>query len=233
MKHHNSEHYVFHFQENSLAESDISEIASHQEACYRYICDVLNVEPDYKINYYLCETPEEVGHYYGDDEPGNGFARIPDKVYCVCNKEMKCIGFHEDAHLISELIGHPISPAIREGIAMYFDKRWWGIHNIHWVEYFLKTGKYLSIAELINREYFFEQDCRITYPIMGAFTEWLIASYGQDKYKEFYKFEDSIEGLKTVYGTTPEEMNQRFKNYVNLFKIDGELFKRIDTLFNE
>ena len=40
-----SEHYIFHYGANTKAEQDIAEIASYQESCFRYICDVLNVTP--------------------------------------------------------------------------------------------------------------------------------------------------------------------------------------------
>lgn len=60
-----SEHYIFHYGANTKAAQDISHIADYQERRFRYICSVLGVCPDFKIEYFLCSTPEEVGHIYG------------------------------------------------------------------------------------------------------------------------------------------------------------------------
>ena len=99
-----SRHYIFHFGEATKAERDIESIAAYQESCFQHICAVLGVTPEFKIEYYLCDSPEEVGRIYGDNDPCNGFASPPNKVYAVYNEHIQCIGFHEDAHLISYVI---------------------------------------------------------------------------------------------------------------------------------
>lgn len=207
-------HYIFHYNENSKAEQDINEIAAYQEACFEQICSVLMVVPQFKLEYHLCNSPEEVGRFCGeicgDYEPCNGFADSPNKIYAVYNEEIQCIGFHEDAHLISYVINRPECVAIREGLAMFFDQKWWGVSNLDWVGYFLKTGKYISVVQLLDEECFYSEDCAITYPIMGAFTEWLINTYGMEKYLQFYQYQDIKEGLAEVYQMTPEELNEDF-----------------------
>lgn len=226
-------HYIFNYNEGSEAAQDILSIAAMQEACFRYICSVLNVQPDFKIEYFLCDTPEEVGRIYGDNDPCNGFAAPPDKIYAVYNKQVKCIGFHEDAHIISYTINRPDPPAIREGLAMYFDRKWWGISNLDWCGYFLEAGQYHSVAELLNKETFFDLDCSITYPIMGAFTEYLISTYGSRKYLELYHNQDIASAMVMVYGKTPEELNKEFAEYVKLFRTDQALKKRMSELLSE
>lgn len=49
--------------------------------------------------------------------------------------------------------------------AMYFDQTWWGISNLEWTAYFLKTGKYISVALLLDDEAFYSEDCAITCQI--------------------------------------------------------------------
>lgn len=233
MKRYETKHYIFNYNENSKAEKDIIEIAKYQESCYEYICNVLKMFPTFKIEYFLCETPEEVGRVYGDDEPCNGFCDLPNKIYAVYNDEVQCTGFHEDAHIVSYLINRPNSCAIREGLAMYFDRKWWGIQNLDWTGYFIKNNKFIDIAQLLNDDIFFNYNCTITYPIMGAFTDWLISAYGIDKYLEFYKQEDVLNTIKQVFEKTPTELNQLFIDYVNLFRIDEIVEQRMNTLFNE
>ncbi len=228
-----SDHYIFNYNVGTQAERDIQSIAAEQEACFCYICKVLGVQPDFKIEYFLCNTPEEVGQIYGDDDPCNGFAAPPDKIYAVYNEQVKCIGFHEDAHLISFTINRPPCPAITEGLAMYFDRKWWGIQNLDWCGFFLETRRYISAAALLTREVFFDTDCAICYPIMGAFTDYLIATYGNTAYLEMYKQQDTVQAMQEVFGKAPEELNIEFTDYVRLFRIDPELKKRMEELLNQ
>lgn len=225
-------HYIFHYGADTKAERDIARIAACQESCFRYICGVLGAAPAFKIEYFLCDSPEEVGRIYGDDEPCNGFAAPPDKIYAVYNERVQCVGFHEDAHLISYTIHHPPCPAVTEGLAMYFDRKWWGIHNMDWTGHYLKTGRYIGIDRLLNRENFFSQDCGITYPIVGAFTDWLIATYGVGRYLEMYRQSDMAEAMLRVYQKTPEELNAAFVDYMRLFQIDPTLEERMESLLH-
>ena len=230
MKQFESEHYCFSYGEGSCAERDIGEIAAYQEACFRYICGVLKVTPDFKIRYILCDSPEEAGRIYGDDEPCNGFAVMPDTIYAVYNDSVQCIGFHEDAHILSYTINRPDCPAIREGLAMYFDKKWWGIQNMDWTGFYLKRGKYLNVDSLLDKETFFDSDCSVTYPIMGAFTDYLISTYGMDAYIQFYREQDMADAMRHVFGKTPSELNAEFAEYVRLFRIDETVEKRMVEL---
>ena len=232
MKQMETEHYIFHYGENTKAEADIAQIAACQEACYQYICNVLHVAPAFKIQYFLCDSPEEVGRIYGDDEPCNGFASPPDKVYAVYNEKVKCIGFHEDVHLISYGINRPDCPAIREGLAMYFDRQWWGIHNLEWVNYYLKTGQYVSVDQLLEKDFFFNVDCSVSYPIMGAFTEYLITTYGQAAYTDLYSRANPAEAMTEVYHKSPAELDREFAAYIRLFCLDTVLEERIGQMLH-
>ncbi len=230
MKQYETEHYIFNYNTNSKAESDISKIASLQEACFLYICNVLRAKPTFKIEYFLCETPDEVGRIYGDNEPCSGFADEPNKIYAVYNEKTQCIGFHEDAHIVSYTLNRPECSAVREGLAMYFDRKWWGIQNIDWTGFFIKSDRFIDVDKLLDEDAFFAESCSVTYPIMGAFTEWLISSYGIDRYLEFYKYKNSIDALTKVYNRTPKELNKSFIDYVSIFKNDETLEGRMAEL---
>lgn len=194
---------------------------------------MLDVTPGFKIEYFLCDSPEEVGRICGDNDPCNGFAAPPDKIYAVYNEQVQCIGFHEDAHIISFLVNRPKCPAITEGLAMYFDRKWWSIHNLDWTGYYLNTGRYVPVDKMLNRESFFEHACSITYPIMGAFTDWLIATYGIESYMQMYKQQNIAQAMICVYKKTPEELNKAFTDYVRLFRIDELLEQRMNSLIKE
>ena len=116
---------------------------------------------------------------------------------------------------------------------MYFDRKWWGIQNLDWTGYFIKMNQFISIDQLLDDDVFFSYDCTITYPIMGAFTDWMISTYGIECYLKFYKQENTKDAIKQIYNKTPKEMNQSFIDYINLFRIDEVVEQRMDALFKE
>lgn len=225
-----SENYLFNYLEGSIAEKEIKEIIDIQEGCFRYINNTLNVNFKGKIEYYLCETAKQVGELYGDNEPCNGFARHPNKIYAVYNSNIRCIGFHEDAHIISYGINVPDSVGVREGLAMFFDRKWHGISNLDWVQFYINENKYKSIVHMLDDEEFYKVDCNVSYPIMGAFTEYLILYYGIEKYKEFYSFEKVKEGFMKVFGQDIEILEKEFREYFNLIGINDELLNLLRNL---
>ena len=72
--------------------------------------------------------------------------------------------------------------------------------------------KYITLDKLLDDETFYSIDCAITYPIMGAFTEWLINTYGTDKYIQFYKHDDVKCGMLEEYGMELDELERAFIN---------------------
>ena len=113
---------------------------------------------------------------------------------------------------------------------MYFDRKWWGIQNIDWVGYFVRNDKIIPINELLDNEVFFSNDCSVTYPIMGAFTDWLIATYGMNKYLDLYKYADTKSAIVIVYEKSAKELSQAFIDYVKLFETDTVLKQRMEIL---
>lgn len=207
-----SENYDFHFLRDSIAEKDIEEIAELQENCYKEICRYLSIQPNIRIQYYLLDTPELVGEIYGDNEPCNGFASPPDSIYAVYNEEVKCIGPHEDAHILSYTINRPKSAFIREGLAMFFDKLWWDKTNEDWVRSFLQENKYIDINQLLLDDVFFNYSDAITYPIAGAFTKFLLENYGINKYISLYRYtgDDFENKAKEVYKKEIDDLEKEF-----------------------
>ena len=65
---------------------------------------------------------------------------------------------------------------------------------------------------------------------MGAFTDWLIANSGMNKYLDLYKYEDTKKAIVIVYEKSAEELNQAFIDYVKLFETDTVLEQRMESL---
>ena len=64
-----SKNYIFNYNEGSVAEKQLEKIINIQETCFEFICNTLEVNMPCKINYYLCDSPEQVGEIFGDNEP--------------------------------------------------------------------------------------------------------------------------------------------------------------------
>jgi len=212
-----SEHYNFNFAKDSLAETDIEIIKNIQEKCYKEITSFLDVNPTFKINYFLLETPELVGKIYGDNDPCNGFANPPDEIYAVYNDKVKCIGYHEDAHLISYILNKPHSIFLREGLAMYFDKVWWNKSNDEWVRIFLKSDRYLNINNLIQNDFFLNHSDEVTYPISGAFVKYLINRYGKERFISVYSYKgyNLLGEIEKIFKTELDQIEKDFLDFLN------------------
>ncbi len=225
-------HYVFHFHKNSLAAKHIGKISALQESCFEHICKKLSVKPNIIIKYYLCRSPQEVGELYGDNEPINGCAKLPDTIYAVYNKNIKCVGYHEDSHLISfNTIARPKYKLLREGLAMYFDKTWWSIPNEAWVRYYIRENKYPGITKIIRNKEFNKYPDYITYPIAGAFVSYLISSFGMSKFKSLFKNaeESMVRCFFDTYRITLKELEKYFLEFILSLKYDIGVYKRIEA----
>lgn len=85
---------------------------------------------------------------------------------------------------------------------MYFDRTWWGKENRLWVKDALTTGEYLSFVGLLKNDAFFVLSDAMTYPLAGAWTQFLVERDGMSRYLEFYKAAelDAVTAINKVYG---------------------------------
>ncbi len=209
-----SPHYNLYFSKNSLGSKDIKEIAKNQELCYDKITKTLNIFPKFKIQYLLADNPEDLGVIYGDNEPCNGFTKLPNMVFAVYNDKIKCIGMHEDAHIISYSIKRPKIAFLREGLAMYFDETWQGISNNECCKKLAKQNELKNIYEMLNNDKFFSFPDFITYPLAGSFTSFLIDKLSLKVYLQtIYYNDNAIVALKKIF--KDKDMQNEFLNWLN------------------
>ena len=211
-----TEHYIFHYQEGSLAAKEISQIAAEQEDCHRQITEKLAFTPRSKITYWLCATRKDLMEQGEFDFETNGVTITdPDdpQIYAVYNDECKCTGFHEDVHAIMCQYANPSSSAVVEGLAMYFDRVWWGIPNDRCTRVYLEDGKYEKVEKMItdNDFFYYQVSDIISYPIVGAFTAFLVEAYGIEKYKKLYHESDDMAAtFAQIYGKNLTEAEDEF-----------------------
>lgn len=227
-----TDHYVFHYQKGSLAEQDIQAISETQEAAFSKICRTLNVGYPEPINYYFTDSPKAIGRViWGQDLPCNGVALCGrNKIYAVYTENIKCIGSHEDTHLISHFsINYPESDFVVEGLAMAMDGLWWGVPNETWVSYYKAKHPDLSVNALLDNDAFAETGCVITYPIAGAFAKFLIDTFGMERYLDFYKYDgcEYDEATRRIFGVSLLELEASFWQAIKAIVYDETALEKM------
>lgn len=226
-----SDHYVFHYCAGSVAEKDIKLIAETQEKSFNKICSTLKIDYAEKINYYLTNSPLEIGRVIWDEEaPCNGCALCGrNKIYAVYNDNIKCIGSHEDTHLISFLMNYPESDFVVEGLAMCMDGLWWGVPNEIWAAYYKMKHENLSVKDLFDNDIFADYGCTVTYPIAGAFTRFLIDTFGMDRYIELYEYtgEEYEAVMQSIFHTSFEDIVEQFGSELRRTPFDASALEEM------
>lgn len=233
-----TEHYIFHVAPGSLAAQDVQIIAAEQETSYRYIHHMLGLVMEEKINYYLFNSREEVGRAierkFGIYSPNNGCAVSENEIYAVYNQEIKCIGPHEDTHVLAFALGRPASSFLEEGLACAMDAQWWGVDNHTWVRYYRKNGGCPSINELLHMDWqtFGKMDCSVTYPVAGSFVTWLLLRFGREKFFQIYTAED-YDAAENILGSKFDALEADYFEFIGLLRSDKAVESRIAELIEE
>ena len=247
-----TEHYIFHFLEGSLAERDIEKIAAEQERCFAKICSFLEIEYPRKISYWLYDSPQVIGDIFWDGEwccglsltdanssnvgrqvslsgdSDNLFTVPPYSVHAAYGEDAKCTGEHEDTHVIAAMLCEPKADFLSEGLAMYMDGKWWGEDNLVWTKRYLDKGELLSTERLImvdvdanTEESFYDWDCAQTYPVAGAWTQFVMETYGAEKFKQFYCSEDFEKDAKALFGCSLGRLHELFVDWIRGRAVTG------------
>ena len=100
---------------------------------------------------------------------------------------------------------------------MFFDKNWHGISNLEWTQKYHKENLIPKFPDLIKNEIFFNYDCELTYPVSGAFTEYLINRFGIELYKKVYADFDTFrtDVFVKYFNKTLNELEEEFFNTIS------------------
>ena len=112
---------------------------------------------------------------------------------------------------------------------MSFDGLWWGVPNETWVSYYKTKHPDLSVKALFDNDTFAEKGCVITYPIAGAFTKFLIDTFGIGMYLDFYKYDgcEYDEAVCTIFGNSLSELETSFWNAMKDITHDATVLEKM------
>lgn len=225
-------HFVFRFAAGSPAEKEIDAIADEQERCYSDLVNLFGFAMPTKIEYFLLNSSEKNGDILREltgmeQGPINGFSIGPNYVFAAYCEEVKCIGHHEVTHLFSYQLCMPKSQFLSEGLAVFSDGAWRNKSNAEWVCTFLEKGTYVSVFQLASDEGFFAYPTEITYPISGAFTEFLIQRLGTDRFlHSVYTSETPLfKNLADLFKCSKEQIEEQFKAYCMAIDLKAQAFR--------
>jgi hypothetical protein len=184
---------------------------------YREISLHLDVTLDRKIDYYKCDSPEEVGKLLGM-APATGLGYYPN---CVVTA-MGWSSFHEVVHV---LLGQtcrkqPVS-LILEGAACYFG----GSNTVtreaqlSWAKTLLENKESLPISRISRERAFWSaEDMNDPYAQAASFVGFLVETYGISKFKELYKYRDATEDLgaemERIYGRDMAQFEDEWREWL-------------------
>ena len=98
---------------------------------------------------------------------------------------------------------------------------------------YLQKDRIPPLRVLLDDECFFDMSDTLTYPIMGAFTEYLILTYGSEKYRKLYACKGSLTlAFAELYDRTVEMLDEEFRSYLRIFRMDDSVMERMETLLN-
>lgn len=211
-----SSHYCFHYLKDSLAEKEIANIVQTQEDAYTKITEFLGLSsyPEKKIDYYLYPdtgTKERLmGSSWFAQSVYEDFA-----VHTLYTEQDRVVGPHEDTHLLSLPLGLSIG-FLQEGLAEYMvGHDWYGNPFSEVAHKVFADEKFVFSPDLpTSHQAWLDTDdayARQYYSLAALFTDFLIQTYGKEKYFSLYS------GLKR--GNSPSENESR---YVEIFDVSSQ-----------
>ena len=194
-----TEHIRFHFQDESVIENVENYIEQHEDA-YLNINKFFKTNLPKKIDFFVWEDREEAYDLFGKPL---GWANSERKIINAWYKQTKG---HEICHVICDIAIQPKKKTklINEGICVYFDQT--SRNKMDQAREVLPKDEF-HLLELWESPTRYERD--LSYPMGGAFIDFLIHKGGKEKLKKLLK-NQTIENAERIY--------PNFKDLVKTFE---------------
>jgi len=202
--------------------------ADAQEKSLMQLLKFLEIGLQKPIDYYIFPPNQKQYDPYGRGDYGRvlGVVEPWNSVALVFRKNSEYFP-HEFVHVLQDsLRGKGLAHVcLREGLAAYFSG-----------DEFTKPLLYHKMKEKLEDQHVFPLDSVVTdwragndyYAIGAAVVEYLIETYGVDKFKQLYKqsltVEDFKRSLTEIYGTTFDDLDREWRQVVLNSTFDGIQF---------
>ncbi|MFQ5602651.1 MAG: hypothetical protein ACE5HS_05230 [bacterium] len=186
-----SEHFVFTYHGDRVPEQSIQQFSQKQERRLAKLLQNLSTatqsRPSFpKINCQLYESMEDKGLMTGNTDLSH-FDLDKWQVHLIFNEDLKGDDFYSEAGLLCEkYLGKTSSPALRDGLAMYFSENWAQKGYRYWSKLFYEIGQSNSLNELLDANIYRQESYLFMRPQAGSFVGFLVDKYPWPKFVKLY-----------------------------------------------
>ncbi len=215
MKEYESEHYSFQVVGSGAQGAELKTMAKLQEARLDALVAALAVPADevaqLQIQYFVYESLEDKGLLTGNTDLSH-FDSPRREIHAILNDDLNGTDFFADARLLTSLwLGEVQSPALRDGLAIYFSEDW-GRHGYEfWAKKFHEAGAF-TLPELLDPEIYAHESYLFVRPLAGSFVKFLIAEFGTERFLELYRVWPAS-GLPAAVGFDLETLEAKWRTY--------------------
>lgn len=216
-----SRHFDFYYRPDSRSAATISAIVQKQEKYYSEVLRLFHVyDYGYKIRYFIFDSFDDYDDVTGAGDFSNTY-EIGNygSVYAIDNDTLSNVtGKHEITHyIVDNYFGFgaqgPWQWLVAEGLAVWAEDNWKGEDLYDYAAKKLAKNEMSSPYFIVTHPEAQKIQQNI-YPCAGAFTKYMIETYGLAKYLNLYQKGLFIESFIQIFGTSFYEENSRFERFL-------------------
>lgn len=207
-----SQFYEVYYSPNSLKKEKIKQGIKKREEALSTILKDNNLKPlQKKIKLFCYKNSDEKKEQSGVPDPVH-FLGQTKEVHMV-QDTLFADTFHEDAHVVAELILSDDAAAhITEGFAIYIDGKWKGDDLDFVAGYYLKINEIPPMTFLLDEGEFSKLPVNLSFPLMGSLAKYFIEKYGVGKFQKLLdqkKIDNRI--LKGILGLDLKQLQLKWE----------------------
>lgn len=227
-----TEHYDFYRIGEPVSQQKLKKLAAKRERLLTNLISNLNLSFDGfpKIKTFLYESLEDKGLMTHNTDLSH-FNLNKWEVHAVFNGDLDGSDFYSDAKmLITKFIGESKSPALRDGLGMYFSEDW-GKHGYRlWVKRFYNGEHVNPLGEILDSNTYNRESYLFMRPLAGSFVDFLIDKYGWSEFIDLYKrWPESGLPNSNLKGFTISELEQGWRAHIENMEIANKPFVATDS----
>ncbi len=211
-----SRHFIYHYKNKPDEPSDY--LLKRMDDFYEQTSEFLQVDYGEKIDYYKCDSTQEVGSLF-NLEPSLARSQVVDGVAASIQNFVP----HEIVHVISYCLfppdGSKIPPVmLNEGLSYYLGGASFFSSNLLlcWAKRKIKTDENVRLDTLLANPWAYRSN--ESAGLDASFVKFLIETGGIDKFKKLftgYRFPEEADlAFTEIYGQDIQQMEMEWKKYV-------------------
>lgn len=215
--------YKIHYY-NSIPESEAKLLALHTQYYSQLLEESIQEKLTQKIEIFVFNDSEQKKVYFGS---GNADVAKPwlYQIYLSRDSWRRTLK-HELAHLYSAEFGSTIfkvagdfNPFLIEGFATAQDPFRENLSIDYLAALAYKYSEESILSRILSHTGFFNLNSLTAYVYAGSFTKFLIANYGIDKFKLYYKTND----ITKSYDQSINHLISQFENYISAIPVEENI----------